>query len=333
MEMKSKLFGFSAKMALAAVAVCGMLTSCYEKEEIDTPDSPALPDPAYVIYGNVTNAVTGEAVDGVTVTIGGTISKTTDANGYFIAQNSDGLTGGQSYTIAVAASGYKDVTRTVYMQTVNEGETCIVVADIALYDASTEAVEAEANTPATKEQAEVMKEAVSAQITELLSGVEGINIDALSITVDENGNTIITAPVEVVGAAVGEDVTVSVPSFTGFASTITPETTFTRAITEAQIWVASAEQELNREYGLQLISVERTLEGVLGKTIVGYNFVITMENRALQFNSREGLVTYQSNIVVTAEYESHDSHDSHDSHNGHGTNPGAGGGDGNSQGY
>ena len=323
--MKSKLFGFSAKMALAAVAVCGMFASCYEKEEIDNGGSTQLPEPAYVLYGNVTNAQTGEAVANAAVSINGT-AVTADANGYFVKTD---LQGGQAYTVTVDMDGYLKATRTVYMQAVNKGETCIVVADMALYDASSQAVEAEVNAPATPDQAAEMMNAAKAQITELLSSVEGLDAENMTITVDENGNTIVNADVKFT-AAVGEDVTVSVPSFTGFASTITPETAFTKALSEAQIWVASAEKTLNKSYGLKLISVEKVLKGVVGQSIIGYDLTITMPNRVLQFNGREGYVTYQENAVVSALYESHDSHDSHD---GHGSNPAAGGGDGNSQGY
>ena len=325
MKMKSKLFGFSAKMALAAVAVCGMLTSCYEKEEIDNTGSTQLPDPVYVLYGNVTNAQTGEAIANASVSIDGT-AVAADANGYFVKTD---LTGGKAYTVVVDMDGYLKATRTVYMQTVNKGETCIVVADIALYDAASQAAEPEINTPATKEQSTVMMNAAKAQVTELLGSVQGLDAENIAISVDENGNTVVKAGVEVT-AAVGENVTVAVPSFTGFASTITPETTFTKALTEAQIWVASAERALNRSYGLSLISVNKVLEGQVGKSINGYTLTITMENRALQFNGREGYATYQASAVVAPTYESHDSHDSH---NTHGSDPNAGGGDGNSQGY
>lgn len=323
--MKSKLFGFSAKMALAAVAVCGMFASCYEKEEIDNGGSTQLPEPAYVLYGNVTNAQTGEAVANAAVSINGT-AVTADANGYFVKTD---LQGGQAYTVTVDMDGYLKATRTVYMQAVNKGETCIVVADMALYDASSQAVEAEVNAPATQEQAKEMMNAAKAQITELLGSVEGLDAENMTIEVDENGNTIVKAVLKL-SAAVGEDLSVGVPSFTGFASTITPDTEFTKAITEAQIWVASAEKVLNKTYGLKLISVEKVLKGKLGQAIIGYNLKITMSNHALQFSGREGLVTYQENVVVDPIYDGHDSHDSHD---GHGSNPAAGGGDGNSQGY
>ena len=277
--MKSKLFGFGAKMALAAVAVCGMLTSCYEKEEIDNTGSTQLPDPAYVLYGNVTNA------------------------------------------------RYLKATRTVYMQTVKAGETCIVVADIALYDASSQAVDVEVNAPATSDQAKKILEEAKGEMTKLLSAVEGIDAESLTFTVEEDGSTTVNATAAVSEQPVGQSVKVAVPSFTGFASTITPESTLTKALTDAQIWVASAEKALNKSYGLKTITVEKELPGLVGQSIVGYSLTIKMENRVLQFNGYEGYVTYQLTAVVAAKYQSHDSHDSHD---GHGTNPGAGGGAGES---
>lgn len=327
MKMKSKLFGFGAKMALAAVAVCGMLTSCYEKEEIDNGGSTQLPDPAYVLYGNVTNAQTGEAVANATVSINGT-AVTANENGYFEKKD---LAGGQAYTIVVDMDGYLKATRTVYMQTVKAGETCIVVADIALYDASSQAVDVEVNAPATPDQAKKILEEVSKdEMTKLLSAVEGIDAESLTFTVEEDGSTTVKAIATVSEQPVGQSVKVSVPSFTGFASTITPESTLTKALTDAQIWIASAEKALNKSYGLKTISVEKELPGLVGQSIVGYSLTIKMENRVLQFNGYEGYVTYQLTAVVAAKYQSHDSHDSHD---GHGSNPAAGGGDSNSQGY
>lgn len=321
--MKSKLFGFGAKMALAAVAVCGMLTSCYEKEEIDNTGSTQLPDPAYVLYGNVTNAQTGEAVANASVSINGT-AVTADANGYFVKTD---LQGGQAYTVTVDMDGYLKATRTVYMQTVKAGETCIVVADIALYDASSQAVDVEVNAPATSDQAKKILEEAKGEMTKLLSAVEGIDAESLTFTVEEDGSTTVNATAAVSEQPVGQSVKVAVPSFTGFASTITPESTLTKALTDAQIWVASAEKALNKSYGLKTITVEKELPGLVGQSIVGYSLTIKMENRVLQFNGYEGYVTYQLTAVVAAKYQSHDSHDSHD---GHGTNPGAGGGAGES---
>ncbi len=70
--MKKSLFGFSAKVAMAVLAVCSfVLTSCYEKTPVaKTPSE-------YYVVGSVYDAVTGDVISGATVTVAGkTVSST-----------------------------------------------------------------------------------------------------------------------------------------------------------------------------------------------------------------------------------------------------------------
>lgn len=324
MKMKSMFSGLGAKMALATLALGMTMTSCYDSESVDIVGPAELPDAEYVIYGNVTSAATGEAVPGVTVNMGSSTITTTE-DGFFLFED---LSAGQ-YTISIDADGYLRATRTVYLQTVQKGESCVAVADIVLYDASSQVVEPEYQAPATTEQAEEIKKAAEGQIKELLSGVDGVDTENLTVVVNRDGDIEASSSVEVAGGTPGASVTVQVPSFTGFASTITPDTDLTKALTPAQIWVASAEAALNRSYGLKRVSVSKTLPASGKATIIGYNFVITLNTEALQFDGTTGVVTYQENVVVaTPIYDSHDTHDSHDQHGG---NYGAGGGEGGDQ--
>ncbi|WP_239059602.1 carboxypeptidase-like regulatory domain-containing protein [Bacteroides sp. 224] len=87
--MKSKLFGFNAKLALALLAISGtMFTSCYEsdKEDVYIPKPTELPEPVYTIAGTVTDLITGKGIAEATVTFtatGSTVTTKTDAAGGF----------------------------------------------------------------------------------------------------------------------------------------------------------------------------------------------------------------------------------------------------------
>lgn len=329
MKMKSKFFGINAKMALAALAVCGLFTSCYEKEEID---APVASNPVYVITGNLISASTGEPVKGAKITITGAMSGVSVSNGSFSvtktlsdAEAKEDKVGNEAYTIAVVADGYLNTERVVYLKKAAKGQISMATADIYLFDASTQVVVPEKDEEASIEQAESVKNAIKENVTDALKDFAGISSNDITAEVDADGNLKITVPATVNGAVLGENKEVEVPTFAGFASTITPDQDdiFTRALTDGQIWIASAEKLLGRAYGLKSVATKVTLKGAAGKSIAGYTLVITMNNKALQFNGANGIVTYQENVVITPKYDSHDSHDSHD---GHGSNPGAGGG-------
>ena len=329
MKMKSKFFGINAKMALAALAVCGLFTSCYEKEEID---APKVANPVYVITGNVISASTGTPVANATVTISGDMSGVTFSNGAFSVtktltkeEAADDQIGNKSYTIKVAADGYLDTERVVYLEKAAKGQVSMANADIYLFDASTQVVTPEKDEEASADQAETVKKEINKNVTEALKDFAGVDVAGVTTDVDADGNLIVTVPATVSGATLGESKDVEVPTFVGFASTITPadDNIFTKALTDGQVWIASAEKVLGKAYGLKSATTKITLPGAVGKSIAGYTLVITMSNRVLQFNGAEGIVTYQENAVATPKYDSHDSHDSHDAHGG---NPGAGGG-------
>ena len=105
--MKSKLFGNSAKMALAALAVCASLTSCYD---LDGGSALIIPEPtpetvSYVLTGKVTDAMSYQPISGATVTFAGGTA-TTDAKGnYETAQQSSPF----NTDVTFSAEGYKDV--------------------------------------------------------------------------------------------------------------------------------------------------------------------------------------------------------------------------------
>lgn len=318
--MKSRFLGFSAKLAFAVLAVGTMFTSCYEKEEIDvTPGT--KPEPAkYVIVGNVTALNTGEALV-ATVTIDGT-AVTVNENGYF---EKNDLTAG-SHVVKAVMNNYFDAVKTVYLPETAAGGVCVVSADFALADASSKVVEPDQQVvPATEEQAKEMIAKNAETIIDAFksAGIEGVSEEDLVFD-PETGKATLKVPADA-SAAVGEALTVKLPYFTGFSSSVAPEddNIFTKAVTEGQIWLASASNVLGREYGLNAGTKEVTFSAVAGKSIAAYNVTIVFKNEVYVFNGAEGTVMYQESWKAEPTYESHDSHDSHD---GHGGNPGAGGG-------
>lgn len=103
--MKSKLFGNGAKMALAAVAVCASLTSCYDLDGGSALIIPEPTAPSYVLTGKVTDAMSYQPIEGATVTFtGGTA--TTNAKGVYetAAQSTPFNT-----DVTFSAEGYKDL--------------------------------------------------------------------------------------------------------------------------------------------------------------------------------------------------------------------------------
>lgn len=104
--MKSKLFGNSAKMALAALVTCASLTSCYD---LDGGSAIIIPEPtpqtvSYVLTGKVTDAMSYQPIANATVTFaGGTATTGTDGR-YETAQQSSPF----NTDVTFSAEGYKD---------------------------------------------------------------------------------------------------------------------------------------------------------------------------------------------------------------------------------
>lgn len=319
MKMKSKFFGFSAKLAFAVLAVGTMLASCYEKGEIDVKPNPNPGPPKYMIVGNVTNLNTGKALE-ATVTIDGTAVKVNE-NGYF---EKTGLTSGV-HVVKAAMNKYFDAVKTVYLPETAAGGTCVVSADFALADANSVIIKPDKDVvPATEAEAKEMIKKNSKTIIDAFkaAGIDGVTADNFVLDAPTGKVTLKLLPK--INAAVGEAVTVKLPYFKGFASSISPESDniFTRATTEGQTWLTYASKTLDRVYGLAVENKEVKFDGVAGKSIVGYTLTLLFKNDVYVFSGASGVVMYQESWKAEPTY------DSHDSHNGHGNNPGAGGGSG-----
>ncbi len=125
MNMKSKIFGLNAKLALAMLAVGTMFTGCYDSEDGDVNKPYVAPDPVYYVAGTVSDVETGEALD-ATVSVDGTTVTAVGGN-YSIK-----TTAGDNKTVTVTMEGYQDVTRTINIPTVGNGETYTAVVDVAM---------------------------------------------------------------------------------------------------------------------------------------------------------------------------------------------------------
>lgn len=128
MKMKSSFFGFSVKLALMLVAVCGIFASCYEKEEIDAA-APSTEAAKYIVKGVVTDEA-GTALAGVAVN-----SAVTKADGTYELNTSVGM-----QTITISKAGYKTVVTSINVVAIENGNTAVYTVNAALYPITEEPV-------------------------------------------------------------------------------------------------------------------------------------------------------------------------------------------------
>lgn len=325
--MKSKLFGFNAKMALAALAVCGTFTSCYEKEEVDYVPTPTLPDPEYAVVGSVY----GKQADGsqkplenITVTLtqgANTVTATTDVNGFYMIED---LTSG-SCIVSVDAADYLKASRTIYLQSVGKGETSLATADFVLLSVNSSEVVPPVAVPEEPNKSEVaiQEEAVKEAAKEALASIEGVNVADMTSRVNELGDIEVTVPVTVAGASAGEPTQVKIPVVEGFSSSVVP--TYARAIAWEDMWIKAVEAELGMSYGMVSKTITYTIPAVAGLKLDKYELKLVMNSDKftvkIDETDHEGIVTYQGQVLIKTSYENHGSHGDW-----HGVTPGAGGG-------
>lgn len=327
--MKSKFFGINAKMALAALAVCGLFTSCYEKEEIDVPNV----GPTYVLTGNIISATTGATIGNAAVTVTPANFDITAAGGSFeskkeIKYGDKDEIGGKSYTVSVTADGYINSSRVVYLPKVANGQVATVNVDFYLFDAESQIVDTpeEGSGKVTDEATAAKAEgAIKTAVADAFKGISipGATAGDIEVTTLSDGSTKVVVPVALNSKA-GEPVEITYYALEGFAYTILDAAT--KALTPTELWLPSAEKYLNRKAGLRSVAKTITISAPAGYSVEGYKLTYVMANEALIFNSINGIASYQKNLTIYPVWYSHDTHDSHDAHDGHGINPGAGGG-------
>ena len=120
--MKKSIFGFSAKVAMAVLAVCSfVLTSCYEK-----PAPAQVEDPIYYVVGTVYDATTSAVIASAKVSVNG--NAVALSNGSFVAE----VSAAGNVTVAAEADGYVSVSRTVQVVAAANNQVSVTTADIAM---------------------------------------------------------------------------------------------------------------------------------------------------------------------------------------------------------
>ena len=131
--MKSKFFGFTAKLAIAILAVGTMFTSCYDSENGDVSKPYKAPDAVYTFVVTVSNGITGKPVEGATVTAG-SYACTGIGNGVYQAVVTNDQTGTKmptTMTVSVAAtSEYNADPVTINVTDITNGQAITCYANI-----------------------------------------------------------------------------------------------------------------------------------------------------------------------------------------------------------
>lgn len=136
MKMKSKFFGFTAKLAMAILAVGTMFTSCYDSENGDVTKPYKAPDAVYSFIGTVTNNITGTPVKGASVALSGavTATATTDENGVYqaVVQIDGGAEGTVTVTVAAKAGEYEANSANISVQKMSNGQAITYYKDVVV---------------------------------------------------------------------------------------------------------------------------------------------------------------------------------------------------------
>ena len=308
--MKKFISSLNAKFALALLAVCSVfMTACYEK-----PEPAPVPEPVpatYYITGTVSDGGTGEALTaGVAVKIAG--QAVTLSKGSFKHQ----VAGAGEYVIDVTAEGYMDVTRTVQVVAVAEGQVSITSVDIALFNAS--------SLPAP-----TVTYDRGADLNE--NQLEDMGFNGAVVTEDNEFMTETAVEVD----AVDHAIEVKVVRNEGFIF----NGVATKAIDETAYVGRALSQVLGMPYyGNSFKETSETVTvGAEGKTLVGYTVERTfvMENYTIDMydgTKKTFAAIYEKGFKVVSQFDVHDNHDNHDNHGGgHGGADAVGGGSGNEQ--
>ena len=127
MVMKSRLFGFGAKMALAVLAV-STFASCYDSENGDVSKPYEAPNPVYTVSGTITDALTGQVITDAQVTVTDAKGAVSFSNGTYAVQvNTAG-----TKTVEVSATDYVTESREIVIAELGKGEASTTVANFAL---------------------------------------------------------------------------------------------------------------------------------------------------------------------------------------------------------
>jgi hypothetical protein len=339
-KVRSIVLGLRARVALSVLALCGAtLTGCYEKEEIDAPQAPA--EAVYYVVGSVTDGATGQPVAVSSSNV--TISPAATAGAFTNEAFKFTVSGPGVYQVSVRQAGYYDVTRTVNVLAVPAGQTNAVIADIALFDATSAPTTPPVSTPAPPAAAELEKPATVTAITETITGSflpttsqgdpelpAGTSLapgqeQTVSINA-QTGEVTVTTPLEL-AAPQANPVPVSVPVKSGGFELVGDVTADSRAVNPRDQFIANVAAALGMKHGATA-TVYTTTVGQTGMTLTGYTVEQIFELQEFAFEIEgtvyRSIVTWAAGIRIIPVYGA----DSHDGHDGHGGGNGAGGGAG-----
>lgn len=121
--MKKSFFGFSAKVALAVLAVCSFaLTSCYEKSQ-PAPQE----EPVFWVVGTVYDAATSQTLN-ADVTVG---SASVSGPSFAVKVNGS-KTEVTKISVSAKMEGYKDASREVSVAPATYNQISVTTADLAM---------------------------------------------------------------------------------------------------------------------------------------------------------------------------------------------------------
>lgn len=332
MKMKSKFFGINAKLALATLAVCStVLTSCYEKEEIDVVTPTPVPEATYFVAGTIYDVATNAAISGA-ITITGAEETASPGTSFKVKAKADA-----NITVTVAKEGYYTASRTVFVGTAAAGTTNIINADIAMTSLSTEVTQPEQEDPIPAPD----KEFTPTDLTDLgipHTGDKPVKFIDGEATIFSFEAKTLPAVLENKMVSVNYDRVKD-----GLIITDIAVTSKARAISDVDqatrdFLGKAIASKLNTPYlGLKFITVRdvATIEQEAGKAVIGIDVNTVYNSASLDYviNGKMYKVTYMSaqQQGLSFAYDTHDSHDSHDGHDGHGGASNAGGGSGSSK--
>ncbi len=120
MKVKSKFFSKSVKLGFALLTICGgLLTSCYEKEELDVPTpTPTDPEaPVYIVKGTVSDYDSNSLITADKITLSG-VSPEQKGSSFEFTLDKAG-----SYILSVEKAGYTTVKMTVDVNQIETGKS------------------------------------------------------------------------------------------------------------------------------------------------------------------------------------------------------------------
>lgn len=325
MKMKSNLFGYSAKLALAVLAVCGtMFTSCYESDDADKISLPGFGTPEYYVAGTITDANTGSLLSSATVTVDGANVVTDNAT---FKQKISSYTDA-AIKVVVSANGYFTVTKNVYLNEVKNGGVYIAEASAALMPVDAvvlEPSEADPSPTAVKDAVDALPALTAVNVT-----VDNVSFGTPT-SKEENGIVENTLPATFKNNVSSLPADAQYVVYDGFELIgevqSDPISRADANANEKTVFLNSVTKKLGKKHGFTQRVGTFTIPAWGNYSAAGFKAIYNMVPRTYKVTidgkSVSGTVVSQEGVMLYPSYYNHDTHNYHD---GTGINPNAGGG-------